>query len=207
MKIHRHLRPDRFHFPPATRSHEYYRALLEHVVACARAATRLPQHGTDSVSTQPDRHQLRLPSNHGDSEWLLRGCASAFERDCKIRAAGELFAFELLGSLLGDFGRDCWQSTMRRYVAGATGHPEYADMEPWSDSARETSDIVYEDLADELTRLLVEGQYLNADAWTGRRRVRYYIEVKSTFGHCDGPFYMSERQRQLVSGGVVRSYP
>lgn len=192
-----HRQPDTFHNRPETPSHEDYRTLLGHVVACART-TCFPHQGTASASTHAGRHLLQLPSGRA---WLLRGCLSSFERDCKIGAAGELFTFELLASLIENFGRSCWQSTMRRFVAGATGHPDYADMEPWNDSgAMETSDIVYDDTNGIFTDLLVEGRYLDAAEWAQRRGIRYYIEVKSTFGECDGPFYVSDRQRKMASG-------
>ena len=82
---------------------------------------------------------------------------------------------------------------MRRYVLG---HPEYADMGPWS--GRETSDIVYDDVQGELTDFLTSRNYLSRDQWADRRP-QYFIEVKTTTGACETPFYMSNGQYERVS--------
>ncbi|RYP73467.1 hypothetical protein DL771_003639 [Monosporascus sp. 5C6A] len=122
------------------------------------------------------------------------GVYSQIERDKMVGAAGELFVFEILASLapsLPGFSRENWRSTIRRY---ATVHPEYADMCSWVGA--ETSDLEYEDEAGTLTDALVRCEFL-ADEHRGRRP-RYYIEVKTTPGPCDAPFFMSHAQYEKM---------
>ncbi|KAM0415352.1 hypothetical protein ACHAPD_006548 [Fusarium lateritium] len=114
------------------------------------------------------------------------------ERDMRIGALGELYVFELLQGFspaLSHFGRDNWQSRMRKFV---TIHPSYSDMLPWN--GQETADIVYFDRGRELTRHLVEKRQLGPE-WLGVKPL-YLIEVKSTTGDSRTPFYMSKRQYQ-----------
>lgn len=61
----------------------------------------------------------------------------------------------------------------------------------------EDSDIVYDDEAGTLTNVLVRRKLL-ADKYMGQRP-RYYIEVKTTPGSCDTPFFMSHTQYEKVS--------
>ena len=69
-------------------------------------------------------------------------------------------------------------------------------MEPWN--GRETTDITYDDRDGRLTSLFIENEYLDSEVWAGRRP-KYFIEVKSTTGPCDTPFFMSKNQYQMVS--------
>ncbi|RYP23520.1 hypothetical protein DL765_001034 [Monosporascus sp. GIB2] len=122
------------------------------------------------------------------------GVYSQIERDKMVGAAGELFVFEILASLapsLPGFSRENWRSTIRRY---ATEHPEYAGMSSWV--GVETSDLEYEDEGGTLTDALVRHELL-ADEYRGRR-LRYYIEVKTTPGPCDAPFFMSHAQYEKM---------
>ncbi|KAI0110180.1 hypothetical protein F4814DRAFT_394641 [Daldinia grandis] len=115
---------------------------------------------------------------------------SRFERDKKVGAAGELFVYELLSSMdpaLRGFTRANWTSTIRKYV---TVHPDYADMNSWS--GIETSDLEYKDDSSKLTAILVSKGLL-LSSWLGSRP-KYYIEVKTTPGGRDTPFFMSDAQ-------------
>jgi len=99
--------------------------------------------------------------------------------------------FELLSHLdpeLPRFGQANWQSTIRKYVKV---HPQYAHMDDWH--GRETADITYDDDSGVLTDLLIEKGYLAPDHWRGKQPM-YYIQVKSTTGHCGRPFFMSKHQ-------------
>ncbi|OTA98084.1 hypothetical protein M426DRAFT_17772 [Hypoxylon sp. CI-4A] len=112
------------------------------------------------------------------------------ERDKRVGAAGELFVFELLSAMdppLVGFTRDNWTSTIRKYV---TEHQAYADMESWR--GIETSDLQYKDETGTLTNVLIDLKHLEA-SWRDRRP-QYYIEVKTTPGPWDTPFYMSHAQ-------------
>ncbi|KAI1651515.1 uncharacterized protein F4817DRAFT_356018 [Daldinia loculata] len=113
-----------------------------------------------------------------------------FERDKKVGAAGELFVYELLSSMnpaLRGFTRANWTSTIRKFV---TVHPEYADMGGWS--GIETSDLEYQDYSSKLTAILISKGLLSS-SWRGSRP-KYYIEVKTTPGGRDTPFFMSDAQ-------------
>src|SRR3569833_781709 len=124
--------------------------------------------------------------------------SSQFERDMKVGAAGELFVFELLSSLrpaLVGFTHDNWQSTIRKYV---DVHPEYSGMLPWT--GRETSDITYDDRTSVLTNTHNNKEKHTQPDKRQRRNLKYYIEVKSTFGSCDTPFFMSDNQNHKVIG-------
>lgn len=102
--------------------------------------------------------------------------------------------FEILSRLetrLPGFGRGNWQSTIRRHV---TIHEDYHDMEPWKGA--ETADITYDDTAGELTKLLVENEYLE-QIWMGAKP-KYYLEVKTTTKECGTRFFVSKSQYQRV---------
>jgi hypothetical protein len=97
--------------------------------------------------------------------------------------------FTLLEKLaLPDFKRQCWQSTIRHLVSV---HERYSDLGQWS--GIETSDIVYFDSESTLTDLLIRHGYLTRETWS-RRTPTYYIEVKTTMGDVDRPFFCSQPQ-------------
>ncbi|RYP14158.1 hypothetical protein DL765_006566 [Monosporascus sp. GIB2] len=171
-----------------------YRALLSHVSSAARNC-RLLAGAYDlrslSDALEDDRTTASQAFNEGD---LFGAGMASMARDKKVGAAGELFVFELLSSLnppLRGFCRDNWKSTIRRY---ATAHPDYADMSDWR--GNETSDLEYKDENGTLTEALVRHGYLSS-TWRGRR-AQYYIEVKTTPGPWDTPFFMSHAQYEKM---------
>lgn len=101
--------------------------------------------------------------------------------------------FELLKALeLPGWGVRNWQSRIRTYVRA---HEDYASLESWD--ARETSDLVYDDVEGEFTRLLWDCGYLAEEEWQDACPT-YFIEVKTTTGPCDLPFYVSANQYRLM---------
>lgn len=68
-------------------------------------------------------------------------------------------------------------------------------MNAWR--GRETADLTYEDTNGDLTALLIDDGYFDSEEWEDARP-KYYIEVKTTTGPCDTPFYMSKHQYQRV---------
>lgn len=68
-------------------------------------------------------------------------------------------------------------------------------MSAWN--GRETADLVYTDNFGTLTSILVENGYLSGEAWA-RRRPTYLLEVKTTTGPCETPFFMSKHQYKRV---------
>ncbi|KAJ4190313.1 hypothetical protein NW755_005455 [Fusarium falciforme] len=174
-----------------------YRALLERIVTAARATPRLPSEGTYSMAG------LSLALNdlmgHNSYDGLDRFSrfrpSSQQERDRMIGAAGELYVFELLKNLrprLPGFSLANWRSTIRSYVSV---HPDYANIQPWNH--KETSDIEYTDSEGALTELMIDNGYLERGIWENKKP-RYYLEVKTTTGPCDAPFYMSKSQYRLM---------
>lgn len=116
--------------------------------------------------------------------------------------------FELLLSLdLPDFGLPQWQSTIRDR---ARVHELYSHLQQWTGS--ETADIVYHDRQLRLTEILIENGYLFpqsgqppfwfpesvADSWWNGPKPKYYVEVKTTPGPLDAPFFCSEGQVQRM---------
>ncbi len=96
-----------------------------------------------------------------------------------------------LSHLLSNFTVANWQSTIRRYVRV---HPDYADLEPWT--GQETSDITYKDTDGILIQRLIESGYLDS-TWSNER-ANFFIEVKTTTGPCQRPFFMSHGQYHRV---------
>ncbi|KAI1118839.1 hypothetical protein F5Y14DRAFT_397902 [Nemania sp. NC0429] len=167
-------------------SNELYVAALGKVITAGRRDS-LPAHG--------EFHSRRQPYSYAPDLGLQS--LSQTERDCKVGAAGELYVFELLSHLsapggLPGFSRLNWPSNMRKYV---TVHPEYADMDEWR--GRETSDITYLDVQRKLTTEFIEKGYLARDVWEGKHP-DYLIEVKTTTGPCETPFYVSKAQYQRI---------
>jgi hypothetical protein len=195
-------------------SSDDYPGLLRKVVNAARR-TNLPSRGPFDMSAI--HTALLSVTSEEDAVWepyRVRS-TSQLERDKQVGAAGELFVgvltscdpqpdhtnqitqvFELLSHLnpsLPGFSRTNWQSTIRSYV---TSHPEYSNLHSWN--GRETADITYADHNSTLTNLLIDKGYLSSDTWAGAK-LRYYIEVKTTMGACETPFYMSKHQYKMVS--------
>lgn len=111
--------------------------------------------------------------------------------------------FELLKACgVTNFGIDKWQSSIRHYVNIL---PEYADEPSWH--GREISDIMYEGNCPRLMELLRENTTCPYPAWLGLESgatsmstpvVNYHIEVKTTSGPCNTPFFMSSNQYRLM---------
>ncbi|KAI1327062.1 hypothetical protein F5Y16DRAFT_421235 [Xylariaceae sp. FL0255] len=155
----------------------------------------------DSIAISGESDARRSSTSRLDTVDIGLHSPSQVERNCKVGAAGELYVFELLSHLSGgqglpEFYRANWKSNIRKYV---TVHPEYTDMEDWR--GRETSDITYWDVQGALTKELIEKRYLAQNIWEGKRP-NYFIEVKTTTGSCDTPFYMRKAQYQRMQGNT-----
>ncbi|KAK0653491.1 hypothetical protein DIS24_g5934 [Lasiodiplodia hormozganensis] len=139
---------------------------------CSRTSTLPTFNCTDHHTTYPSIFNFR-----------------SLDRDRKVGAAGELFAFEILNHLnLPRFSATAnWLSTLRKEARACAAH---AALEPWHGA--ETSDIVYHDAAGALTAELREKGYFGADAVI--ERPTYYIEVKTTTRGCEEPLFMSGAQ-------------
>lgn len=96
-----------------------------------------------------------------------------------------------------DFSLDNWQSSIRHYVKEL---PAYQDVPPWQ--GREISDIMYEGNCPRLVSILRQNTKSALPAWyrtgTPQGAVKYHIEVKTTSGPCNTPFFMSPRQYNLM---------
>ena len=116
-------------------------------------------------------------------------------REHKDGPNARMQVFEILSRLdpaLSGFSLDNWQSKIRHYVSV---HDEYSGIQPWRGS--ETSDFRYTDSSGTLTSMLIDKGYLRSNIWSGKRP-EYYLEIKSTTGPCENPFYMSKYQYQTV---------
>ncbi|KAF2137387.1 uncharacterized protein K452DRAFT_110481 [Aplosporella prunicola CBS 121167] len=111
------------------------------------------------------------------------------DRDRKVGAAGELYAFEMLSNLgLPNFGLENWKSVIRKEVRASQKH---CNLQPWIGS--ETSDIVYKDNDGMLKDILCCCGYSHLKH-TLADDATYYFEVKTTTGSFDAPFYVSNAQ-------------
>ncbi|KAK2601141.1 hypothetical protein N8I77_010611 [Diaporthe amygdali] len=172
-----------------------YENLLRRVVTAARRS-QFPARGSFDMSDMSSA----LPVFYGAADGYdgifeshRFHSTSQLERDRKIGAAGELYVFELLKTLdLPNFSMHQWQSTIRHYAAA---HPDYADIRQWS--GRETSDLTYQDVQGDFTRLLIDSGYLDEELW-GHRRPMYFLEVKTTTGPCNTPFFVSKGQYERI---------
>ncbi|SPN99278.1 uncharacterized protein DNG_02315 [Cephalotrichum gorgonifer] len=169
-----------------------YGRILDRVVEAARSHT-FPAQGAFSMAALFDALPRDDEAGY-DGETVSRfRSSSQLERDKKIGAAGELFVFELLSALsLSGWSRANWPSTIRHYT---TLHRDYEDMEPWH--GRETADLTYDDTNGDLTEVLINAGYLEEDEWQDARP-KYLLEVKSTTGPCETPFYVSKYQYQRM---------
>ncbi|KAK5991975.1 Protein NO VEIN [Cladobotryum mycophilum] len=142
--------------------------------------------------------RARFPASELDfSQWE----GNQQERDIRVGAAGELFVFEVLSHIqptvtsrleLPNWSRDNWQSTIRKYV---TCHPEYTDMKSWDGA--EMADIVYHDSTGVLTQLFTQLGYIGQFTLAGPTPT-YLIEVKSTTGPHNTPFFVSKSQYEKM---------
>ncbi|KAH7148325.1 hypothetical protein EDB81DRAFT_932665 [Dactylonectria macrodidyma] len=170
-----------------------YLKRIDEVIASEKT---LPVKGVSLDITTPFGHLL---VSSGDVESFQRWKSrSSQEPDhLKTRALGELFVFELLTGLsLPGFGRDNWQSTIRKFV---TIHPKYSDMSAWKGG--ETADLVYHDKDRVLTELLIKQGYLEGPGWL-KKVPRYFIEVKCTTGKASTLFYISKSQYKRMQDCV-----
>ncbi|KAK2592305.1 hypothetical protein QQS21_009995 [Conoideocrella luteorostrata] len=174
-----------------------YSNLLNRVVAAAQQAT-FPSQGTFDLSSLSEALPGYTPTDgveSFDGLEVYAGFRSAgqLERDMKVGAAGELYVFELLSRIgLPNWSRDNWQSKIRTY---ARAHSAYATIDAWPHS--ETSDLVYDDTEGHFTDMLIGCGYLDEDEWHGARP-KYFLEVKTTTGPRETPFYVSGNQYRLI---------
>lgn len=103
--------------------------------------------------------------------------------------------FEILKALaLPDFTLDRWKSTIRGRVSA---HDNYRHVSNWT--GVETADIVYRDRRSVLTGMLIDRGYLDGFSWSDRTPT-YFIEVKSTLGPLEAPFFCSQLQVDRLNG-------
>jgi hypothetical protein len=85
-----------------------------------------------------------------------------------------------------------WQSTIRDLVRV---HPDYSQISRWP-GQWETADLIYDDFSGGFTKVLIECGYLDG-SWEGCTP-NYLLEVKTTTGQCETPFFMSQAQYERV---------
>ncbi|KAL2441693.1 hypothetical protein ABEF95_016142 [Exophiala dermatitidis] len=189
---------------------QQYKRLLREVIRQARRAGRSRQRrgGSGSLSLHEIDEALdELTHTPADYAAFYRTFGETgngrFEENARVGAAGELYVFELLKAWgVTNFSIDHWQSSIRHYVNVL---PEYAAESSWH--GREISDIMYKGYCPRLMEFLRENTRFPYPAWlvelirsTSTRTpvVNYHIEVKTTSGPCNTPFFMSSNQYMLM---------
>ncbi|KAM0421093.1 hypothetical protein ACHAPT_011164 [Fusarium lateritium] len=174
-----------------------YQSLLERVVTAARASPILPLEGAYELPAMS--HTLPDLMGHTSYDRVYHippfWSSPQQERERRIGAAGELYVFELLKNMspgLPGFSLENWGSPLWRY---ASAHPDYAEMRNWGHM--EISDLGYNDREGAFTELLINNGYLRRDVWENKTP-RYYLQVKTTTGPCEAPFFMSKGQYRLM---------
>ncbi|KFY76045.1 hypothetical protein V499_04130 [Pseudogymnoascus sp. VKM F-103] len=170
-------------------SQEEDRKLFDHVIVAASTKSgKFPSPGSFKLG------ELR-PSGESASYGL--------RSDQIVRAAGELYAYEILSQLetsLPGFGRDNWQSTIRNQVAV---HENYRGLIPWK--GRITADIMYNDTAGVFTKILIEHGYLDGAMWANVQP-RYFFIVKTTTEQCSTRFFLSKSEYEMMQQMRLRKY-
>ncbi|KAI1740826.1 kinetochore Sim4 complex subunit FTA2-domain-containing protein [Xylaria scruposa] len=170
-----------------------YLQLLSQVISAAEEARFLRQDNFDMSAMKVDIGDVGGTGEDDEDNTKLRSDLGAGYKKM-IRAAGELYVFELLSTNLGlPLCRAHWKSKIRQYV---TEHPKYAKMEMEPCLGGKTASLVYSDYESALTTLLINEGYLEK-RWTGRNPT-YYIDVKTTVGGCGDPFSMSNSQDERM---------
>lgn len=106
----------------------------------------------------------------------------------RMKKANQMQTYNFLRSKLPtSFAVNCWTSKMRE----RSGLPAFTGLES------SYSDFTLHDTAKEFLEFL-RGRGLYIDRWADNTTT-YHIEVKSTTGAYNEPFYMSYNQQNLVS--------
>jgi hypothetical protein len=100
---------------------------------------------------------------------------------------------------LPEFSERNWQSSIRKYVIV---HEKYQDMEVWE--GYENADIIYNDTTGEFTKLLIDNGYLDRNVWANAIPPKYSLEVKTTTGECDTPFFLGLKQYRQVCDKAIQ---
>lgn len=90
---------------------------------------------------------------------------------------------------LTSFDETCWISRIRHLIAVNNQYSEI--ITPLTET--EITDLVYSDREGELTALLIQAGYLASSSWRGCTP-KYHIEVKTTMGSMNYPFFCSQSQ-------------
>ncbi|KIW13179.1 hypothetical protein PV08_08366 [Exophiala spinifera] len=187
---------------------EPYKKLLREVIRQAkqgRPPQRAGQRSLEEINEDLDTMQALDESEYEAFRRAFGGTGYGnFEENTRMGAAGELYVFELFKAWgVTDFGIDNWQSSIRHHVNVL---PEYAAEAAWH--GREQSDIMYEGSCAQLRRLLRKKTIFPCPGWlcseTSSTPVNYHIEVKTTSGSCNTPFFISNKQYELME---TNAYP
>ncbi|KIM96811.1 hypothetical protein OIDMADRAFT_58368 [Oidiodendron maius Zn] len=116
-----------------------------------------------------------------------------------IGQRGELFVFYLLRTIFGaDFPIHHWTSKSRARFGNLSFTGQEGDY----------SDFTFDDPNDIWTAVLIQAGFDEAKGWKDRAKdqaITYHLEVKSTSGPFDDPFYMSFNQLQMAERWTLPS--
>lgn len=186
-----------------------YRKVLQNIVKQARKVPRLALPNGFSLAELDHALDVVLDNENGmplDNVSVRQALGlgiygnPTFEDNVKIGAAGELFVYERFRALrFPNFGIGNWRSGIRSHVRA---HPSYSELQAWT--APEIADIMYEDNSGQMETFLRKisfqsfPQSSTASEWGPGEPIEYLIEVKTTLGPCQTPFFMSMNQYQLM---------
>ena len=94
---------------------------------------------------------------------------------------------------LTSFDESCWMSSIRHLIAV---NDQYSEIFTQRFEIEDT-DLEYSDTEGELTTLLINANYLASSSWRGCTP-KYHIEVKTTMGSMNYPFFCSQKQFEMM---------
>jgi hypothetical protein len=118
--------------------------------------------------------------------------------DSEVGFLGEQYIVKVLKQRIDDFDENVhWTSKLRRYA----NIPSYNNAE--------VTDLEYQDRNGYLSRLLRSWTNGDVPDWLEQACIRgnttwpkYWLEVKTTTGSCETPFFITTHQHQLVSSSI-----
>jgi hypothetical protein len=159
-----------------------------------RSNTPRSQQHNDTLSPSSDLLNMRQSAGRVSSSWSAPRTSSQHARDFGIGFFGEQYVVEVLKQHLSDFDvLTHWTSTLRQHA----GFPEYPH--------REITDLTYHDTYGHLSKLLITWTDRTVPRWLqiaagsfNRDMPTYWLEVKTTTGAWDTPFFVSTAQYERV---------
>ena len=94
--------------------------------------------------------------------------------------------YQLFERQIDDWTFESWTSQMR----AVAGHPRFTELEG------DFSDFTYLDRSGYMKDTLRKAGVISDTEWSNN--TTFHLEVKTTLGHCDGAFFVSQNQLNMV---------